>query len=103
MRIQKVSELTGKVNTMEIPATEEQFLAWRNGVLIQNAMPNCTPEQREFVMTGITPEEWKEHIEVQQRLAEEAELARVAAEKASKLEVEEPAPVVEPKTTTKKK
>lgn len=70
--IHRVSQLTGKSHTMEVPATEEQFMSWRNGALIQNAMPNCTAEQREFIMTGITPEEWKTHIEEQARLAEEA-------------------------------
>lgn len=102
--IQRVSQLTGKVHTMEVPATEEQFMAWRNGALIQNAMPACSPEQREFIMTGITPEEWKEHIEEQQRKADEEAAAKLAAEQATaSVTEEESAPVIEPKTTTKKK
>jgi hypothetical protein len=28
--------------------------------MIQNAMPNLTAAQREFLMTGVTEEEWKE-------------------------------------------
>ena len=28
--------------------------------LIQNAMPNLSADEREFLMTGITPEEWAE-------------------------------------------
>ena len=45
---------------MDIPVTEEQLAAWDSGTLIQNAMPNLTPDQREFIMTGITPEQWVE-------------------------------------------
>ena len=29
-------------------------------MLIQNAFPNLTSEQREFIKTGVTPEEWDE-------------------------------------------
>jgi len=32
--------------------------AWQKGKLIQNAMPYLTPSEREFLMTGITAEEW---------------------------------------------
>jgi hypothetical protein len=55
----KESMFSGKVHSMEIPVTEAQIEAWQNGELIQNAMPNLTPDQREFLMTGITPEEWE--------------------------------------------
>jgi hypothetical protein len=33
-------------------------LAYEKGVHIQNAFPFLTPEQREFLMTGIRPDEW---------------------------------------------
>lgn len=58
MLITRKSPFTGKVSTMEIPCTEEQLKRWQSGELIQNAMPNLTPDQREFLMTGTTPEEW---------------------------------------------
>ena len=58
MLIEKVSILSGKTNKMEIPVTEKQLQEWVDGKLIQDAMPNLTPEQREFIMTGATPEEW---------------------------------------------
>lgn len=58
MLIQKVSMLTGKLNEMDIPVTPQQISAWRKGALIQNAMPNLSPEQREFLITGSTPNEW---------------------------------------------
>lgn len=58
MLITRKSMFTGKVHTLDVPCTEEQLRAWQNGVHIQNAMPNVSPEMREFLMTGTTPEEW---------------------------------------------
>lgn len=52
------SPFTGKVNSMVIDVTEEQVARWEAGVSIQHAMPNVSPEHREFILTGITPEEW---------------------------------------------
>jgi len=44
---------------MEIDVTLEQLRSWQvDGVLIQNAMPHLTSDEREFIKTGITPEEW---------------------------------------------
>ena len=60
MLIKRVSPFSGEENEMEIPVTEEQLTNWKNGMLIQNAMPNLTPDQREFLMTGITAKEWDE-------------------------------------------
>lgn len=59
MLIVKKCPFTGKTNQMEIAVTDEQMEAWEGGELIQNAMPNLTPDEREFIMTGITPEEWE--------------------------------------------
>lgn len=60
MLITKTSPLTGKTNTMDIPVTEEQLASWEvGGKLIQNAMPDLTAEQREFILTGYTPEDWE--------------------------------------------
>ena len=56
--ITKHSPFTGKIHSMDIPVTQEQINKWQNGELIQKAMPNLTPDQREFIMTGITPTEW---------------------------------------------
>lgn len=58
MLITKVSLLTDKESTQDIPVTVDQIDRWRKGELIQNAMPNLTADQREFIMTGITKEEW---------------------------------------------
>lgn len=60
--IARRSPLTGKLNEMDIPVTHAQWTAWQTGTLIQVAMPNLTPEQREFLMTGLLPEEWDEAV-----------------------------------------
>ena len=59
MKIIRTSPLSGNTNVMEIDVTLEQLSSWQvDGVLIQNAMPHLTPDEREFIKTGITPEEW---------------------------------------------
>ena len=39
-------------------ATEAQVLAWSSGMHIQDAMPNVSAEDREFIISGITPDHW---------------------------------------------
>lgn len=58
MQITRKSPITGDTHTREIDVTEEQLLAWQEGELIQNAMPDLSADDREFILTGITPEEW---------------------------------------------
>jgi hypothetical protein len=58
MLITKISSLTGKKHTMDIPCTQAQLDAYTSGMHIQKAMPLVHPNYREFIMTGITPEEW---------------------------------------------
>ena len=58
MIIKRVSPLTGRENTMDIDVTVEQLIQWKEGRLIQDVMPSLTPDEREFIMTGYTPEDW---------------------------------------------
>tara|TARA_R100001594_G_scaffold39952_1_gene71793 strand:- start:383 stop:589 length:207 start_codon:yes stop_codon:yes gene_type:complete len=58
MLITRLSPFSNKENSMEIEVTQEQIALWESGTLIQNAMPHLTPDEREFIMTGITPDEW---------------------------------------------
>ena len=60
MRIAKQSMLTGNITTREIPVTNWQIIQWRDGKPIQEAMPHLNADVREFIKTGITPEEWSE-------------------------------------------
>jgi len=59
MKITRTSRLTGNTSVMDLPITREQLAAWIDGELIQNAMPHLNADQREFVITGITPAEWQ--------------------------------------------
>ncbi len=38
--------------------TRAQWDAWQAGEYIQVAMPQLSPDEREFLLTGATPEEW---------------------------------------------
>lgn len=58
MIITKTSMYSGITRDREIDVTQEQIDLWDNGVLIQNAMPHLSDDDREFLMTGVTPEEW---------------------------------------------
>ena len=58
MTITRKSPLTGITRTKEIDVTIDQILAWEMGELFQNAMPHLSADDREFVKTGITGEEW---------------------------------------------
>ena len=58
MKLTRESFETGKMNTMELPISEQQYNAWRNGEEnIWLALPVLTSEQVHFVLTGITVEE----------------------------------------------
>ena len=58
MKIVRTSMLTDNTNSWEIDVTEEQLANWQSGTLIHEAMPHLTPQEREFIMTGIMPDEW---------------------------------------------
>lgn len=58
MQITRISSLTNITRIKDIDVTQEQIDKWHAGAHIQNAMPNVSPEDREFIMSGITPEEW---------------------------------------------
>lgn len=59
MKITKRSPLTGIEHTMELAITQEQLSEWQlGGGLVQEIMPNLTPAEREFLMTGYTQADW---------------------------------------------
>jgi len=59
MLIERKSILSGNVNVMDIDVTPAQIDAWEQGMLVQSAMPDLSADEREFIMTGITPNEWE--------------------------------------------
>lgn len=58
MEITRKSPWSKKINTMEINVTQDQINSWEDGELIQNAMPDLEPAEREFIVNGITPDDW---------------------------------------------
>lgn len=64
MQVTNISQLTGKEHTMELDITEEQMERFynrrENGEYVQTIFPNLSAPEREFILTGITPTEWKE-------------------------------------------
>jgi|TARA_R110000796_G_scaffold243897_1_gene366695 hypothetical protein len=54
----KPSILSGKYNTMVLDMTIDQYDAWTNGMLIQDAVPQLNVDEREFLKSGILPDEW---------------------------------------------
>ena len=58
MKITRTSRLTGNTSAMELDITQAQLDAWVDGELVQNAMPHLSVDEREFIITGITPSEW---------------------------------------------
>ena len=59
MLISRISPVTRNLNTRELDVTEEQLKLYESGtVLIQRVFPNLSNSDREFIMTGITDEDW---------------------------------------------
>tara|TARA_R100000664_G_scaffold27698_1_gene38580 strand:+ start:2139 stop:2354 length:216 start_codon:yes stop_codon:yes gene_type:complete len=59
--IEKTSPLTGKVNTMEIKMNPNDYVRWqKRETNIQDALPYLSVDEREFLMSGISPEDWNE-------------------------------------------
>ncbi len=62
MIIRRRSVITRKLNVMNIAVTEEQIKKWQEGMMIQDAMPDLSVNEREFLINGVTPEEWNMYI-----------------------------------------
>ena len=58
MIIKRVSILDGVERAMDLPVTAKQLNDWASGTVIQRAMPHLNSDEREFLMTGITPDQW---------------------------------------------
>tara|TARA_R100001129_G_scaffold150302_1_gene112413 strand:+ start:322 stop:534 length:213 start_codon:yes stop_codon:yes gene_type:complete len=58
MKITRVSSISGKKHTMDLDVTKEQFVAWEKGGFIKDVFPNLNMYEREFIISGITKDEW---------------------------------------------
>jgi hypothetical protein len=61
MQFTKVSQASGLEHTRELPISYLEYEAWKySGQFIQDYFPNLSADDREFLLTGVTPEEWNE-------------------------------------------
>ena len=59
MKIVRTSKVSGITRTMDLDVTEEQMALFEAGkTYIQDCFPNLTADEREFIKTGLTAEEW---------------------------------------------
>ena len=58
--ITRKSQLSGNTSSMELDVTQAQLNRWQGGELIQDVFPHLNAEEREFIQTGITPQEWSD-------------------------------------------
>lgn len=59
MKIHRTCPVTGQLVHMVIEGlTLDMLDKWTDGMLIQEAMPHLSDNQREFIQTGMTPDMW---------------------------------------------
>ncbi len=58
IRLFKKCTVTGEI--YEITVSYKKYVSWECGELIQNAFPNLSRYECEFIKTGSTPAEWDE-------------------------------------------
>ena len=60
MLITRTSMITDEEHTLDINVTQEQMNKFESGrYLIQDVFPHISPQEREFIKSGITPSEWE--------------------------------------------
>jgi len=62
MIVRRPNMFTGKVRELELNVTQEQIDRWQNGELIQNAMPQLSRDECEFLISGLLPDEWERWV-----------------------------------------
>lgn len=63
MQVTKRSPLTGVEHTLEIDITPEQHAHWEAGLylgFLQEVFPHLDANDRDFLLTGITADEWSD-------------------------------------------
>lgn len=61
--VTNISTLTGAMHHLEIDIDFDSFIQsltdWMEGGLIQDCFPELTPDEREFLISGVTADEWE--------------------------------------------
>jgi len=59
VRVHKQSCITGKHHSMVLPTRQGEIENWlESTMLVQDAFPWIAADVREFLISGITPDEW---------------------------------------------
>lgn len=58
LKMQKVCSVSGNLYIIKIH--KDVYYKWTAGVHIQDVMPELSNEQREFLISGTTPDEWND-------------------------------------------
>jgi len=58
MIVNRTSAVTGIAHSRDMDITFEQLMKYHEGALLQEAFPNLPASEREYIKTGITPDEW---------------------------------------------
>lgn len=58
MKITRISPLTGIEHTMDLDISTDQLQRYNNGELIQNVLSHLSDDEREFIISGCTPEDF---------------------------------------------
>jgi uroporphyrinogen-III synthase len=62
MQYTRKSQLTGIHHTLDLNITNEQLDRFYSGEAVQKVFPHLPAHEREFILTGITKEEWDEQF-----------------------------------------
>lgn len=61
MLITRTSLATGITRTMDLPVNEQQLIIYATtSALVQDVFPQLSDDEREFLVSGMTKEEWDE-------------------------------------------
>lgn len=63
MLVKRKSLITGKHHERELDVDPEVLARWEKGEgYVQTMFPHLSAEDREYLVSGCTPEEWDEHM-----------------------------------------
>ena len=62
MLVTRRSILTNEEHSLELNVTDEQMRRFEAGEKVQNVFPHLSADHREFILNGITPEEWDQKM-----------------------------------------
>ena len=64
MKLMQVSIWSGELNSMELSIDADAYCQgvelMKQGKLIQDVFPQLSATEREFILSGMTPDEWSE-------------------------------------------